>query len=167
MGLGLAFKSFFKVLFNREIASRVQAAINPPPAIDPEVERTRLFGEQLHLLGILQRDGRLLDFLSEDLTSYSDDQIGAAVRDIHRDCKRVVTKYVELAAVIDKEEDSRVEVEQGFDPGRIRLTGNVSGDPPFKGVLAHRGWLVKEVRLPDRPEGVDPRVLAPAEVEIA
>lgn len=167
MGLGLAFKCFFQVLFNREIASRVQEALVPPPPIDPEVERKRLLGEQLHLLGILQRDGRLLDFLSEDLSGYSDDQIGAAVRDIHRDCQRVVTKYVELTAVIDKEEDSQVVVEKGFDPGRIRLTGNVSGNPPYRGILAHRGWLVKDVRLPDRPEGGDPRVLAPAEVEIA
>lgn len=167
MRLGLAFKTFFRILGNQEFADKVEQLSLPVAAPDPAKERARLIGEQLHLLGILQRDGRLLDFLSENLSDYSDDQIGAAVRDIHRDCQKAINKYLELGPIIDKPEDSKVDVPAGFDPSRIRLTGNVKGNAPFKGVLAHRGWLAKEVKLPERTDGADGTVLFPAEVEIS
>lgn len=165
MGIGLAFRCFVRILRDGEFASKAQALLEAPEK-DVEVERRRTLAAELQLLGLLQRDGRLLDFLSEELDGYSDDQIGAAVRDIHRDCKRVLSKYVDLDPVIDREEDSSVEIPAGFDPARIRLSGNVAGNPPFRGVLAHRGWVAKEVRLPDRTDVSDPNVLAPAEVEI-
>jgi len=167
MRIGLAFKTFFRILGNPEFAQKVEQLSLPAVPADPAKERARLIAEQLQLLGILQRDGRLLDFLSENLSDYSDDQIGAAVRDIHRDCQKAIQKYLELAPVIDKPEDSKVDVPAGFDPSRIRLTGNVKGNAPFKGVLAHRGWLAKEVKLPERVDGADASVLFPAEVEIS
>ena len=167
MSLGLAFKTFFRVWRDPEFARKVEQLFIPPPPPDPQKERAKLLAEQLQLLGLLQRDGRLLDFLSENLSDYSDEQIGGAVRDIHRDCHKVINKYIELAPVIDKAEDSLVDVPVGFDPSRIRLTGNVKGNAPFRGVLAHRGWQAREVRLPDRVESVDPSILFPAEVEIS
>ena len=167
MSLGLAFKTFFRVWRDPEFAHKVEELSIPAPPPDPEKERAKLVAEQLKLIGILQRDGRLLDFLSENLSDYSDDQIGAAVRDIHRDCHKAINKYLELVPVMDKVEDSPVDVPAGFDPSRIRLTGNVKGNAPFKGVLAHRGWQAKEVRIPERAEAGDPTILFPAEVEIS
>lgn len=121
----------------------------------------------LALLALLQREGRLVDFLREGLESYTDGDIGVAVRDIHRGCKKVIDEHFQLEAVMPGEEDSKVKVPPGFDPTEVRLIGKVSGEPPFTGTLRHHGWRVTEVKLPTLTDGVDRRVLAPAEVEIA
>ena len=121
----------------------------------------------LALLALLQREGRLVDFLRESLDTYEDADIGVAVRDIHRGCKKVIEEHFVLEAVMPGEEDTRVKVPAGFDPGEVRLIGKISGEPPFTGTLRHHGWRVTEVKLPTLTEGVDRRVLAPAEVEIA
>ena len=121
----------------------------------------------LALLALLQREGRLVDFLRESLDSYEDVDIGVAVRDIHRGCKKVIEEHFVLEAVMPGEEDTRVKVPAGFDPGEVRLIGKISGEPPFTGTLRHHGWRVTEVKLPTLTEGVDRRVLAHDEVEIA
>jgi len=123
----------------------------------------RLF---LHLLSVLQREGRLLDFFSENLDHYEDHQIGAAVRSIHENSRKTLDKYITLGAVIEADEGDEVTVAPGFDPGAIKLTGNVTGEPPFKGVLRHRGWQAKKLTLPTLTQGLDARHIAPAEVEI-
>jgi hypothetical protein len=166
MSLGLAFKTFFKVLGDNTFAEKVRGLVLPAPKVDPEIERQRLVGEQLRLLSILQRDGRLLDFLSEDLGEYSDSQIGGAVRDIHRDCKKALAKYVSLEPVVEEKEEASIDVPVGFDPTRIRLVGQVKGQPPHRGKVAHRGWRAAKVELPPQSDRVDGMILAPAEVEI-
>jgi hypothetical protein len=128
-----------------------------------KIRQQRLF---LHLLTVLQRQGRLVDFLSEDLDVYEDEQIGAAVRGIHENCKKVISKSLALEAVIDGSEGEAVTVAEGFDPGAIKLTGNVTGDPPFKGILRHKGWRTKKLELPVLSEAQDATIIAPAEVEI-
>ena len=130
--------------------------------IEQERKR-RLF---LHFLSVLQRDGRLLDFFSEELDLYDDEQIGAAVRSIQEDCKKSVKRYLAPSPVIDKEEGEAVEVPPGFDPDAIKLTGNVSGEPPFHGILRHRGWKAGKVELPKLADVLDPSIIAPAEVEV-
>ena len=40
---------------------------------------------------------------------------------------------------------------------------NSAGNPL---VRAHRGWRVREVKLPKMAEGHDPTIVAPAEVEL-
>lgn len=123
----------------------------------------RLF---LHLLSVFQREGRLMDFFSEDLDDYDDDQIGAAVRTIHDNCKKAVNKYLTSKAVISEEEGEEFTVEPDFDPNAIKLTGNVTGDPPFKGVVRHRGWKTTRLELPTLSSSRDPNIIAPAEIEI-
>lgn len=120
----------------------------------------------LALLALLQREGRLVDFLRESIEDYDDSDIGAAVRDIHRGCKKVIDEHLELEAVMPGDEEDDVSVPKGFDPGEVRLIGEVSGEPPFKGVLRHHGWRATKVKLPTLSEGVDRHVIAPAEVEI-
>jgi len=121
----------------------------------------------LALLALLQREGRLVDFLNEDVSEYEDEDIGAAVRDIHRGCKKVLDDYLTLEAVMPGDEDDDVKVPKGFDPAEVRLVGEVSGEPPFSGVLRHHGWRATKVNLPSLSDGVDRNVLAPAEVEVS
>jgi hypothetical protein len=128
-----------------------------------EIRQQRLY---LHLLAVLQRQGRLVDFLFEDLDAYEDAQIGAAVRGIHENCRKVVAKNLSLEAVIDGTEGEEVTIEKGFDPAAVKLTGNVTGEPPFRGLLRHRGWRTDKIELPVLSDTQDAAVIAPAEVEI-
>jgi hypothetical protein len=124
-------------------------------------------GPDLRVLAVLQRDGRLVDFLEEDIDGYSDGQIGAAVRDIHRGCRKSIRDYLTIEPVINAAEEERVSVPAVFDPAAIRLVGNVNGAPPFQGILKHHGWRVRSVHLPLLPVARDDSsVLSPAEVEI-
>jgi hypothetical protein len=154
--LFLALRAFWICLTNREIAERVANALKP-------VE----IGPDLRILNLLQRDGRLIDFLEEEIDGYSDAQIGAAVRDIHRGCSKVLREYLSIKPIHSATEGSSVVVDAGFNPAAIRLTGNVAGSPPFRGVLKHHGWKVESVRLPETlvRNGAEP-VLSPAEIEI-
>lgn len=120
----------------------------------------------LQLLALLQQEARLIDFLEEDLLGFSDADVGAAARVVHEGGKRVLKDYFTLAAVRDEQEENRVTLPEGFDATAVRLTGNVIGQPPFTGILVHRGWRVTEVRLPKLAEGHDTHVVAPAEVEL-
>lgn len=122
-------------------------------------------GGALALLSWLQRSGRLIDFCMEEIDTYDDAQIGAAVRDIHRGCRKVLDEALGLEPILPGEESSRVSVPSGFDPVSIQLTGNVRGDPPFAGTLMHHGWRTTKIHVPVS-ETLDPNVLAPAEVEL-
>jgi Domain of unknown function (DUF2760) len=135
------------------------------PARGPEASDLRSEGA-LAVLGLLQREGRLVDFLRESLDQHPDDQIGAAVRDIHRGCKKVLDEHLRLEPVMPGREDGPVVVPRGFDPAEVRLIGKTAGDPPFRGILVHHGWRAVDVKLPTLSEGVDRRVLAPAEVRL-
>jgi hypothetical protein len=142
-----------------DFAKKLEQLFNPPPP--------KPSGEPVRLLGMLQRDARLLDFLMENLSAYTDDQIGASVRDIHAKSQSLLRKYLSLEPVMPHEEGSKVTVPAGFDSSAIRLVGNVSGQPPFKGTLQHAGWRVKAHTIPKPAEGQDEFVLMPAEVELS
>jgi hypothetical protein len=130
----------------------------PPPVVAPE-------DGALRLLGALQEEGRFVDFVQEDLGPYSDEQIGAAVRGIQEGCRKALAGRITIEPVLRGAEGEAVTLERGFDPAEVRLTGNVVGEPPFRGVLRHPGWRVITATLPER-RGQDPHVLAPAEVEL-
>jgi hypothetical protein len=120
----------------------------------------------LALLALLQREGRLVDFLREPLDGFSDADIGAAVRDVHRGCKKVLDQHLTMEAVMPGAEEDKVTVPKGFDPAEIRLIGEAKGEAPYRGTLRHHGWRVTEAKLPTLAEGVDRMVLAPAEVDL-
>ncbi len=179
MSLGVAIRAFFRSLFNAEIAQQIDAVLEtgaaavpelPPPAPQKPVVKepprpTR--SEALTLLATLQREARLVDFFKESLDGYSDAQIGAAARDIHRDTAAVLERMFALEEVVEGEEGSQIEVPAGFDAGCYRLTGNVTGTPPFNGTLAHHGWKAGKCELPAW-SGSDKSayIVAPAEVEL-
>ena len=165
-----AFRAFFSLIFHGRIAGDILADFVPPaapaapaPAAPPPVESS---DRAAQLLAILQRDGRLVDFLMEDLTPYQDAQVGAAVRDVHRGCREALDKYASLAPVLDLEEGSTVNVDRDNEPARIKVVGNVAGAPPYRGILRHRGWEVARLALPPLP-ATGRTVVAPAEVEVA
>jgi hypothetical protein len=137
------------------------AALTAPAA--PPAESTE--HAALRLLAALQEEGRLVDFFTEDITPYSDEQIGAATRGIHASCRKALRSAITVEPVITGVEGSTVTIPAGFDPAAIRLVGAVVGEPPFTGVLKHAGWRATAVNLPRR-SGQDPQVIAPAEVEI-
>lgn len=152
-----------RYLSDPDFADKVRALNLPPRPPEPP----KPSAEPLRLLTLLQREGRLLDFLVEDIEGYPNDQIGAAVRDIHRNCRKAVNDHLVLQPVLPGQEGGPVEVPPGFDPSAVTLTGNVTGQPPFRGTLVHKGWRVAEIKLSPPPEGQDPWVVQPAEVELA
>ncbi len=136
----------------------------------PSEKEKRLHQEKklfLHLMSVLQTEGRLLDFLNEDLDQFEDGQIGAAARGVHEGCKQALAKYVAPEPLSKQAEGEAVTVSPGFDPGAYRLSGNVIGDPPFEGKLVHKGWRAGRLNLPDFTLSGDPEIIAPMEVKVA
>ena len=136
------------------------AAAPPAPAVDPNAQA-------LHLLALLQREGRLLDFLEEELAGFNDATIGAAARTVHTGCRKAIRQTFDLQPVRTEAEGASIQLPIGFDAASVRLTGNIVGSPPFKGTLRHHGWRAAEVKLGPPPSGQPASLLAPAEVELS
>jgi len=165
----LAFRSFFAILFKGAIPDDVAATLGltrrttARPAATPAP--TSASDGALQILAILQRDSRLIDFLMEDIAAYSDDQVGAAVRSLHDQCRDALTRYVQLAPIIDGVEGTFTRL-ASIDPASVKLLGNVPPQPPPGGVLRHKGWRCAKVDLPALQGKQNMQVIAPAEVEI-
>jgi len=103
----------------------------------------------LYSLILLQREGRLIDFLMENIKSYNDAQIGAAVRQIHAGCAKVITeKFAIKPLITSQNEGETISFGNEFNPEEVRLTGNVPANGPYEGVLRHKGWVSSKVELP-------------------
>jgi Domain of unknown function (DUF2760) len=171
--LSYAFRCFLSILSRGEIPAEIAPEIikgeppsTPSPTLRVETQAAEPVDRAVQMLALLQRDGRLVDFITEDIAPYQDAQIGAAVRDVHESCRKVIEHYFELEPVIASDEGQMVTVEPGFDPAAIKLIGNVTGKPPLRGQLRHRGWRVARVNMPPLPDGSGREIIAPAEVEI-
>jgi hypothetical protein len=192
--LRLASRTFFAILdYGRvptEVAEMLEPAppsparpapAPPPPAAAPAPATTRpvepapparaaaAAGDDqdraAQLLALLQRDSRLVDFLMEDIAPYADAQIGAAVRDVHTGARESLQRYVTLEPVLEGDEGATITVPEGLDAADVKVMGHVTGAPPYRGILRHRGWRARRLDLP--PLGVSGRrVVAPAEVEL-
>lgn len=170
----IAFGAFFSILSDPGYAARVLGlhlapAPMPAPApapVAPAPLKQATPDAALQLLALLQRDARLIDFVQEDLSGYSDAEIGGPARLVHEGCAKVLREHFTLAPVRPEAEGSRITLNPGFDARAVRLTGNVVGQAPFQGALSHRGWRATEVKLPTLAEGHDAAVLAQAEVEL-
>ena len=166
-----AFRVFFSLIFHGRIAPDIladfttpAAAPAPAPAAPPPPAATSDRAAQL--LALLQRDGRLVDFLMEDLAGYADAQVGAAVRDVHAGCRQVLSKYSALTPVLDDEEGTTVTLARDLDPARIKVVGAVAASTALRGVVRHRGWELSRLDLPPLP-ATGRTIVAPAEVEVA
>jgi hypothetical protein len=190
----LAFIAFWKLLFGAKLPAEAakflpEGALAPrtlPPGepkvvekivekvVEKTVEKPAKSNAAAHqkegalaLLALLQREGRFVDFIREEIDKADDADIGAAARAVHRGCKKVFDQILVLEAVMPGEEETRVSVPKGFDPAEIRLIGEAKGEAPYKGTLRHHGWRAVETKLPSLAEGVDRAVIAPAEVELS
>ena len=166
--ISIAFASFFSALSDPAYAARVQdlSEVPAPAPAAPAPLRQASPDAALQLLALLQREARLIDFTQENLSSYSDAEIGGAARLVHEGCAKVLREHFTLAPVRPEAEGSRITLNDGFDARAIRLTGNVVGQAPFQGSLSHRGWRATETRLPKLADSHDSAVLAQAEVEL-
>ena len=166
--ISLAFRAFFAILFGGSLPADIAKAFGyskavpaaPPAAPKPQAGPA---DGAVQILSILQRDARLIDFLMEDISGYSDEQVGAAIRDVQQQSRESLERYLRLQPVIDGVEGTFVKTE-GAEPAGLKFIGNVpaSGKAPG-GTLRHKGWRVQGVNLPTQPPGT---VLAPAEIEI-
>lgn len=165
-----AFRSFFSILFRGTLPEDIalEFGYEKPKPIPPPVEIPKPSDGALQFLGILQRDSRIIDFLMEDISGFSDDQVGAAVRNLHADSRASLARHFSLEPVVDAVEGTfqKLDATKPPDPNRIKLLGNVPASGKVAGgTLRHRGWRVAEVNLP--PLGKqDPKVIAPAEIEV-
>jgi hypothetical protein len=124
--------------------------------------------EVVNFLAILQERGRFVDFLMDDITPYSDAQVGAAGRVLHEGCKAVLLEHFGIRPMREEGEGSKITIPTGYAPDDYRLVGKISGEAPFTGTLVHHGWRVEWVKLP-RLLRVSPDrlpAIAPAEVEL-
>jgi hypothetical protein len=135
----------------------------PQPA-EKSASSDRFEEGAIYTLALLQREGRLVDFLQEEIEEFEDAQIGAAVRQIHAQCRNVIAEHFSIRPVIENTEGSPCEVPADFDPSEIRLTGNVPTQPPYRGTLLHKGWNVAKVNLPMRSGAIKASIVQAAEV---
>lgn len=175
--LGMAFSCFSRTLASGAFAQRVapllddatplsdRSKVTPAPAAPPPAP-PRTEASALTALALLQREGRLIDFLQEDVAAFSDAEVGAAARVVHAGSRKVLAQYLTLEPVLKQNDGDPVTVAPGFDAQRIRLTGNITGQPPFRGTLKHHGWVATETRFPTVADTLDSRILAPAEVDL-
>ena len=170
----LAFRSFFAILFTGKLPAEIAQEFGfspqrkPQPAAKPApaVRASQPSDGALQILGILQRDSRIIDFLMEDIGAYPDDQVGAAVRDLHQQCRDSLNRYLRLGPVIDSVEGSFTKLDTN-DPSTVKLLGNVPASGKASGgLLRHKGWKAEKIDLPPLTPSSNVSVIAPAEVEI-
>ena len=141
-------------------------AVVPKPAATPApAPAARTSDGALQMIAILQRDSRLVDFLMEDISGYADDQIGAAVRELHDQCRDALGRYVKLEPVIDGVEGTYAKA-PSKDANVVKVVGNVPAKPPEGGTLRHKGWRAVKIDLPAVSGKQDVNIVAPAEIEI-
>ena len=167
-----AVNAFFSVLGGRELspgslplqkaesterAGTPAAAASAPSVVDDK-------RRAVQLLGALQREGRLVDFLMDEIDGASDSDIGAAARVVHRGCKKVLDASFELVPLWPGQEGSIVEIEPGYDLGKVDILGGAA-EAPFQATLNHAGWGIRAIRLPNLTDGFSTEVLQKAEIE--
>jgi hypothetical protein len=168
----IAVQVFFRAIGDAEFAQRARLdAGSTPPSAAPEppqlpIAASRDARPALQLLSVLQREGRLVDFIQQDIAAYSDADVGAAARVVHDGCRRGLQGVLKFSPIMREAEGSVVAIEAGYDAHAIRLTGNVGGGPTFRGKLKHKGWRATDLKLPEVIDDNDCAVIAPAEVEL-
>ena len=155
----IATAKFFEILLKGEssheiiIENKTSPKLNTPSSIWP--------------LFLLQREGRLIDFLMEDISGASDEQIGAGVREVHGNCRKYLLEKLSVKPILGEQEGDNYSVQTGFDSSKIMLIGNIEGNPPYQGIVRHHGWTVEQSNFPEVPDSfMKQPVLAQAEIEI-
>lgn len=136
------------------------------PAPAPVVLKEASPDAALQLLYLLQNDARFIDFIKEDMSAHSDEDVGMVARVIHEGCNKVLNDHFSFAPIAKENEGDKITLIEGYDAAKVRVTGNIVGNPPFTGTIIHKGWQITDVRLPSTVQGYNANVIAPAEVEL-
>jgi len=176
----LSWVSGFRILFDGRFAAKV-LLLREAPVTEPAAEPAALASEAkaavrtaptasaadgaLQLLSLLQREGRFVDFVQQEVSSFADAEIGAAARVVHEGCRRAIKNHARVVNVRNEAEGSSLTLERASED--VKLVGNVAGAAPFRGVLRHRGWRVEALTLPTIVGAHDPTIVAPAELELS
>lgn len=156
-----AIKAFFKAFKNPQGAKIYLEGPEKTAVVESSSNDSHI-----RLLALLQESGRLIDFLKEDISSFDDAQIGAVVRDIHQNCGKTIEELVTIRPIVEEHEGASMTVLAGYDPTKIKLTGNVTTNPPFAGKIVHRGWKAHKKSLPKKVGEQSNDIIAPAEIEV-
>lgn len=176
----LAWRNFLRILGDPSWAQAVDDLNQPPKLAVPTPEpsedalpsssaakpTSETHASALLVLSLLQRHGRFLDFVQQDIQPFSDAEVGQVARVVHAGCRKALAEHLSLAPVRREQEGARVTVQDAAEARKTKLTGNVLGSPPYQGVLKHRGWQSERIELPELMPGADSRVLALAEIEL-
>ena len=160
MRLIIAIRAFFKALKDKKGATLFLEGKKPSKKEKTEEE------SHLRLLMLFQQSGRLIDFLQEDISQFKDQQVGAAARQVHTECRKLLEDVVTVRPIVDEAEGKQIEVQEGYDSSQIKLCGNIGGKLPLKGTVRHRGWRAQKMVLPQKVGKNQTNVLAPAQVEV-
>jgi len=168
--LSFAIRSLFSILFAGKLPDDIARSYGYTrlKVVTPakSAAQIRAADGALQILGILQRDARLLDFLMEEIAGYSDDQVGAAVRNVHEQARGALNRHLKLGPVIDGIEGTYTKLESA-EPFTVKLLGNVpASGKAAGGTLRHRGWRAMRIDLPSPGAGQKADIIAPAEIEI-
>lgn len=163
--LAMAFKLIFSGQYANSLLQPAQAVAQPEISTDKSKDSPS-YDSALQLLAILQKEGRLIDFIQEDVNQFTDEQVAAAARVVHQGVKKAVSEHISLTPASAEQEGNAVQVPQDFNRNQYRLMGNVSGNGPFNGTLIHKGWKVEKLQLPEIVAETDLNYIAPAEVEL-
>ena len=136
------------------------------PTPEPVILKESTPEAAVQFLGLLQKEARFIDFIKEDITNYSDADVGVAARVVHEGCNKALNEHFTLASIRSEQEGEKITLPQGFDSSLVRLTGNIIGSAPFTGTLVHRGWQVTDIRMAKLTQGHNANILAAAEVEL-
>ena len=150
-----------EILIALNLSRRSAAAPTKAAAPAPAAPAVHTSDGALQILAILQRDSRLIDFLMEDVSGYSDDQIGAAVRELHDQCRDAIARYVTLQPGDRRRGRHLRQGARPQDPNLVKFVGNVPAKPPAGGTLRHKGWRATKVDLPNLPAKQDASIISP------
>ena len=175
MGLGIAIKAFCAALFDKEKSAQIERLLAGQPAIPgpadapsgQEPSRQSLpqpsRDPSVTLLATLQREARLVDLIHEDLSQFSDAQVGAAARPCLQQCAGVLNRLFKLEPLVVASEGDMVDVGSSASPMRFQWIGEGTAE---SGKLIHHGWQAGKVELPNWSGDLsDANVIAPAQVE--
>lgn len=171
---GLSLSCAFRILFEQAFAEKVaglgveEASVDALPAASGPVAPAPVpptSSDALQLLSLLQREGRFIDFVQQEIAAFSDADIGAAARLVHEGCRRALHQHGRIVSVRSEAEGAPLTLDRASDD--VKLVGNVTGSAPFRGVLRHRGWRVEQLELPKLIGSHDPKLVAPAELELS
>lgn len=161
-------EQFAALLEGQALPKGNSAAKSPQTVLAPEATSApRGRSDAITLLSALQREARFVDLVKQPLGQFTDEQIGAAARNVLGDCAVVLDRFFTLQAVVASGEGAECQVTSGYDPAEYKLAGAASGPGPFRGQLVHPGWRAAKVALPTWTGSSGATlVISPAEVEV-